>query len=149
MSENFRIIQPYNNKLKYFQLLLIPLFLVGFESISFLVSDIGAQQSNITILYRALFVFICLFVICTSSIKKRIFSQNFTLFIFWILYLFRGLYDSTLNQDAVKEMILMYWLFAFFLAFIPMIAVMSTINKRSLIEAKKVFFCFSNFCQCT
>ena len=54
MSENFRIIQPYNNKLKYFQLLLIPLFLVGFESISFLVSDIGAQQSNITILYRVI-----------------------------------------------------------------------------------------------
>tara|TARA_B110000259_G_C13989833_1_gene391998 strand:- start:309 stop:1496 length:1188 start_codon:yes stop_codon:yes gene_type:complete len=139
MLKKSQINQPYNNKLKFLQILLIPLMLLGFEAISFLVSDTGLESNKISIIYRVFFVLLCLLVIINHSIKKKIFSQNYILFIFWTLYLIRGFYDSTLNPESIKSMTLMFWLFAFFLSFIPMIALFASINFATIIYAKKVF----------
>lgn len=140
MLKNKNIIQPYNNKNKYLQIILIPLMLIGFQALSFLVSSEELESNIISIFYRAFFVLVCIIIITTYSIKKKIFNQNYILFIFWFIYLCRGFYDSTLNPQSIKSMILMFWLFAFFLAFIPMIALLASINIRTLLNAKKLFF---------
>ena len=140
MLKNKNIIQPYNNKNKYLQIILIPLMLIGFQALSFLVSSEELESNIISIFYRAFFVLVCIIIITTYSIKKKIFNQNNILFIFWFIYLCRGFYDSTLNPESIKSMILMFWLFAFFLAFIPMIALLASINIRTLLNAKKLFF---------
>ena len=140
MFKKNQIVQPYSNKLKYLQISLIPLMLLGFEAMSFFISDSSLESNKISIIYRFFFVVICLLIIKNYSIKKKIFKQNYILFVFWILYLIRGFYDSTLNPESVKSMIPMFWLFAFFLSFIPMIALFASINIITIIYAKKVFF---------
>ena len=102
MLKNKNIIQPYNNKNKYLQIILIPLMLIGFQALSFLVSSEELESNIISIFYRAFFVLVCIIIITTYSIKKKIFNQNNILFIFWFIYLCRGFYDSTLNPESRK-----------------------------------------------
>ena len=138
---------PHNNKLKYFQSLLIALIFSGFEAISFVSTSVGLNSGTVSIVYRFGFVVICLLVLINSGLKKRVLFNTPLLFvlIFWTIYLLRGVYDSFLNTVAIQSMISLYWYFAFFLCFIPIIACSASINNRTFIYSKKILLVLALF----
>ena len=140
MSKINQIDQPYTNKLKYLQILLIPLVLLGFELISFYISSTSFDSNTISLIYRSTFVLICFIIIFNCSFKKNILKQNYTLFGFWFLYLIRATYDSLLNTDISESMMFLFWTYSFFLCLIPMITLLASINVATINFAKKVFF---------
>ena len=140
MSKINQIDQPYTNKLKYLQILLIPLVLLGFELISFYISSTSFDSNTISLIYRSTFVLICFIIIFNCSFKKKILKQNYTLFGFWFLYLIRATYDSLLNTDISESIMFLFWTYSFFLCLIPMITLLASINVATINFAKKVFF---------
>lgn len=65
---NLEYNQPNNNRPQYVQVLLIALTILGFESISFIA--VGHGQT-ISIIYRAIYVIICVFIIIKNWIKLK------------------------------------------------------------------------------
>ena len=146
-SREGQIPQPYKNKLRYLQGLLIALIISGFEAFSFISSSLGTNSRSASIIYRMIFVVICLSVIRRSVLEKRLFSKSPLIFVimFWSLYLLRAVYDSFINPNVEQSYVSLYWNFAFFLCFIPMISTSALINHKTLIASKKMLLGLSLF----
>lgn len=67
-------------------------------------------------------------------------ASRVVLLIFWFLYFIKTLYETSFDPETSQSMIPIFWLFAFFLCFLPMLPLSTTINLVTINYAKKILF---------
>ncbi len=142
MVQKVDILDPYNNKPKYLQILLIALTILGFESISFLSASFGDSSRIISITYRIIYLLIGVLVIQQHWFKGRmVYTRSIAIIIiYWILYFIKAIYDTTFDPETTQSMVSEFWMFAFFLCFVPIFPMISKIDITTLNYARKATF---------
>jgi len=60
--------------------------------------------------------------------------------IYWILYFAKAIYDTAFNPETDQSMVPEFWMFSFFLCFLPIFPLITTINNTTLNYARKATF---------
>jgi hypothetical protein len=133
--------QPNSNRPQYVQILLIALTILGFESISFIAAGYG---QTISIIYRAIYVVICVFVIIKNWIKvkdkPKLTVSICVILLYWFLYLNKALFNTLFNVKYSGGELVTYWIFVFLLSVLPIFSLYTVINRRTLNYAQNLVF---------
>lgn len=136
-------VQPYNNEIKYIQVLLIALGILGFQLISSLPEVMGVDSRIVTVPYRGVYFLICIIAICQFKWNYKVNYYFLPVLVFIFLYFLRSLYDSLFRYDELKKQLVDFWLFAYLMGFFPILPFLFKINIKTLDRAKLFSFVFA------
>lgn len=124
-------------KINYLQVLMISIGLgLGFDLVSFLPEYVTVDSQIVTICFRGLYFFICLYVIHKCYKKKYLTKSYLPLIIFFIFYIIRSIFDSFYDYKNIYFFLLEFWIFVIMLIIIPILSFSCSINYKTLNRAK-------------
>lgn len=136
-------IQPYQNKIKYLQVLLISLGILGFQMISSLPETFGVDSRLVSVPYRAFYLIVCIFTVIHFKWHKKVPKTLLPVIAFIFLYALRSIYDSIFRYHEVKDGLIEFWLFAFVMGFFPMLPLLFKLNLNTINRSKLFLFIIS------
>ena len=135
------LIQPYSNRTKYLQVLLLVLGIEGFQLISNIPEAFGVLNSRIvSISYRFVYFIICILTLLYFRWDIKLNKLFLPVFLFIFLYFIRALYDTVFKFSEVGNIAVEFWLFAFVMGFFPMLPFLYKMNLKTIEFSKKALF---------
>lgn len=124
-----------NSNLKIF---LIVSVICGYEFLSFFPDLFGFENRVISAPFRLITGFVCVFLILSEKLKI---NRNVNIvFLFMVLYIFRFLYETAFNSHSIQLSITDYWGYLILGCILPMVALLTEIDRKILFKSLKIIF---------
>ena len=135
MTDTFT--KPFPEKINYVQAIMISIGLgLGFALITFLPDYVSIDPKIVTIGFRGIYLLLCLIVIYQNKKKSTLSKSHLPLFIFFLFYIIRSIFDSIYDYDNNYFFLLEFWIFIIMLIIIPIRAFSLRINDLTLDKAR-------------
>lgn len=120
------------------KIILIVSVICGYEFLSFFPEIINVDTRVINIPFRLLIGLVCITLLFNTPIRinKKVILISF----FWLLYLFRFIYETVFNNDKILLSLTDYWGYIILGCLLPMFAFLTTIDKKILDKALPIIY---------
>lgn len=120
----------------------IGIIISGYSLISFIPLLLSVENTSISVPFRALSLLYILVIgyyyLTKRKIKINIFGYLYLLF--WLMYSIRIFNETLFNSETLGRSVSEYYLFAFFVTFIPSIVYYVKLNKEEILIAGKILW---------
>lgn len=124
-----------NSNLKIF---LIVSVICGYEFLSFFPDILGVENRTISVPFRLITGVVCILIIVNNKLKI---NRNVNvLFLFMFLYFLRFLYETAFNSYYIQLPLLDYWGYLILGCILPMLALLTEIDEKTLNRSLKIMF---------
>jgi hypothetical protein len=128
------------SSVQYLQVFLIALGIMGFQLTSNLPEVLNVESRNVTIPYRGFYFLLCILSLINNRIKINSYSNFYPVFLFIFLYFIRSIYDTLFAYDIPNSTLVDFWLFAYFIGFLPFFTLLAQVNILTLAKARYYLF---------
>lgn len=128
--------------------LVCSLSLSGYPFVASLATLLGVNNTPLSFFYRAVVLLACLVILGGILANRMQVARGLVwipIVVFWFLYFIRIFLDTFVNTATLEMERKYYWIWTIGACFIPMIALMSKMNRKSLNRAFFMFFAITSF----